>query len=77
MDPDFGTLEGLYPCMGECSASFKTHKTNNPDTPLYHEAMVGLYRAEFKEAMINELLELESHKTWTLVKKQLGLTYQD
>ena len=39
------------------------------DTPGVIEALSGLHREEFMEAMKQEILELEGHGTWTIMKR--------
>ena len=46
---------------------FKAKKGNDPDTPGMMEALSGLYRDEFMQAMQNEISELEHHGTWKIV----------
>jgi hypothetical protein len=44
--------------------------TSDQDTPRLHEAMRGDHRDEFLTAMGKEISELESHGTWTIVRKE-------
>ena len=68
-DVDTGGLDGLHPAMVQYPMALKANK-RDPDTPTYHEAMNGQHRSEFEEAMVQEITELEDHKTWTAVKKR-------
>ena len=47
---------------------FKAGK-KDADTPGMMEASSGPHREEFMEAMKQEILELESHGTWTVMKR--------
>ena len=47
---------------------FKAGK-KDADTPGMMEALSGPHREEFMEAMKQEILELESHGTWTVMKR--------
>ena len=44
-------------------------KHRDEDTPLYHEAMKGLHREGCREAMRQEIEQLEARKTWTIVPR--------
>lgn len=68
-DVDTGGLDGLHPGIIQFPSALKASRTHDPDTPTYTEAMNGMHREEFMEAMTNEIKELEDHKTWTTVQK--------
>ena len=68
-DVDTGGLDALHPAMLQYPMALKANQ-KDPDTPTYHEAMNGQQRAQFEEAMVKEVTELEEHKTWTAVPKR-------
>ena len=69
MDPEYGVMDGFVPdAMAQCPQLMKA-KSNDPDLPQLHEALAGPYREEFREAMRNEIKELEEHNTWTVVRR--------
>ena len=48
---------------------FKAKKGSDPDTPSMMEALSGEHRDAFMEAMKNEMLELEHHGTWKVIRR--------
>ena len=61
---------GVHPALVNYLEAFAAKKSrNDPDTPMYHEALAGPYKEEFKEAMAKEIAELEKGKVWTLTKR--------
>ena len=70
VDPDTGlydavhhTALNLYPNI------FKASAIHDPDSPTLHEAISGVHREEFLDAMMKEIQELEEHGTWTVIKR--------
>jgi hypothetical protein len=71
LDHDFGLYENLSPnSLMMAPHAMKASTTHDPDTPRLHEAMRGEHRDEFLAAMGKEIAELESHGTWTIVRKE-------
>jgi hypothetical protein len=60
-------LEGVHPAIAQFPAALKASK-KDPDSPTFQEAMTGLYREEFLEAMRTEVSELESHQCWDVMQ---------
>ncbi len=52
-----GLTEGLF--------SARKKRRDNPDTPMYHQAMQGPHRAEFVKAMSKELDSITNAHAWT------------
>ena len=70
LDRDFG----LYQSLGANALmshphAMKASTSHDPDSPRLHEAMRGEHHEDFLVAMGKEIEELESHGTWTVVKK--------
>ena len=61
-DPDTGLVDNVHPLYG-----FKAKKGLDPDTPLYHQAMMRPDSDEFREAQSVEIAALDKKKTWELV----------
>ena len=57
-----GTIEEIMPQAFE-HGLFKANK-NDPDSPNFAQAMSGTHAREFKQAMGEEIKELEEHGTW-------------
>jgi hypothetical protein len=71
LDHDFGLYENLSPNSFMLAPhAMKASATHDPDTPRLHEAMRGDHRDEFLTAMGKEISELESHGSWTVVRKE-------
>lgn len=72
MDPEFGVMDNLFPdAISRCPALLKASKANSdPDLPTMQEALSGPHRAEFLEAMQNEIQELEEHGTWDVIPRE-------
>ena len=66
---EMGALEGLHPGINQFPMSLKAEYGKDPDSPTYFEAMQGVDREQYQEAMVNEISELEEHKTWTQIPK--------
>jgi hypothetical protein len=49
--------------------AMKASATHAPDAPGLHEAMAGAHREAFLSAMWKGISELESHGTWTVIRK--------
>ena len=73
LDPEYGILDGLSSQSPDFLTAnpwmFKAKKGRDPDTPSIREALGGSHRREFIEGMAVEIQELESHGTWTVMKK--------
>ena len=71
MDPEFGVMDNLFPdAISRCPALLKASKAkSDPDLPTMQEALSGPHRAEFLEAMQNEIQELEEHGTWDVIPR--------
>ena len=71
-DVDAGRVHDDYhPTAGMTQGTaLKATKTRNPDVPMFGEAMSSEHRAEFEEAMDQEVLELIQHDTWLPVKRK-------
>jgi hypothetical protein len=70
LDRDFGLYDNLLANTLLCHPhAMKASTTPDPDSPRLHEAMSGEHREEFLAAMSKEIEELESHGTWTVIKK--------
>ena len=70
LNADYGLVDTLLPQMlGDGMGAFKANKMNDPDTPQLNDALTGPYRQEFLDAMRNEIVQLEHHKTWRVVPK--------
>jgi hypothetical protein len=48
----------------------KASATHDPDTPRLHEAMRSNQRDKFLTVMGKEIAKLESHETWTMIRKE-------
>ena len=71
LDHDFGLYDNLSPnSLMMAPHAMKASATHDPDTPRLHEAMRGEHRDEFLAAMGKEIAELESHGTWTVIRKE-------
>jgi hypothetical protein len=71
LDHDFGLYENLSPnSLLLAPHAMKASAVHDPDSPRLHEAMRGDHRDEFLSAMGKEISELESHGTWTIVRKE-------
>jgi hypothetical protein len=70
LDRDFGLYENLGADTLMCHPQAMTASTSHdPDPPRLHEAMDGEYCEDFLVAMGKETEELESHGTWSVLKK--------
>jgi hypothetical protein len=70
LDRDFGLHDNLLANTLMCHPhAMKASTTPDPDSPRLHEAMSGVHREDFLIAMSKEIEELESHGTWTVIKK--------
>ena len=73
MDPVYGILDGLSSQSPDFLTTnpwmFKSKKGKDPDTPTIKEALGGPHRNAFIEGMTVEIQELESHGTWTVMKR--------
>jgi len=70
LDRDFGLYDNLLAnTLMSHPHAMKASTTPDPDSPRLHEAMSGEHREEFLIAMSKEIEELESHGTWTVIKK--------
>ena len=73
MDHDFGILDGL----SDLSPDFlnrnpwmlKSKKCSDPDTPTMREALSWPYQEQFLDAMETEIVELEDHDKWEVMKR--------
>ena len=67
LDVTSGTMETVSPdVLGRvmhCMTGFKS-KQYDSNAPTFTEAMRGMYREDFLEAMGDEVEILESHDTW-------------
>jgi hypothetical protein len=71
LDHDFGLYKNLSPNLLLLAPyAMKALAVHDPDSPRLHEAMQGDHRDEFLAAMGKEISELESHGTWTIVRKE-------
>jgi hypothetical protein len=59
----------MHPGINQFPMALKAAYGKDPDTPTYAEAMSGADREMFEEAMVQEITELEEHKTWKTVLK--------
>ncbi len=70
LDRDFGLYDNLSANALMCHPqAMKASPTSDPDSPRLHDAMSGEHREDFLVAMSKEIEELESHGTWTVIKK--------
>jgi hypothetical protein len=70
LDQDFGLYENLEADTLMCHPhAMKASTSHDPDSLRLHEAMSGEHREDFLVAMGKEIEELESHGTWTIIKK--------
>jgi len=71
MDSEFGVMDNLFPdVISRCPSLLKASTSkSDPDTPSIQEALSGPYRQEFLDAMRDEILELEEHGTWDVIKR--------
>ena len=66
-DSEYGSMDNLPPdVLTQGLSMIRSFKSSiyDPDTPNYHQAMVSEHREEFKEAMREEIIQLENHNTW-------------
>ena len=68
-DIETGRLEGLHPCIAQYPMAMKAKKYADPDGPTYHESQHRQDKDLFNEAMVNEIEDLEAHKTWDIIPK--------
>ncbi len=69
MDPEYGIMDNFMPqTLSQVPQLLKATKSD-PDYPSLQEALASPMRQEFLDAMVVEIQELESHNTWTLVRK--------
>ena len=70
MDPEFGLMENImHQMMGKISQTINIFK-GYPDTPTLTESITGPYKADFMQAMTQEIKELEQHGTWAIVSRK-------
>jgi hypothetical protein len=67
MSPDSDELESVeayFTHMAFAAVQRKRHKTPDPDSPNFRDAMSGQHRVEFQKAMEVEIAQLVDKKTW-------------
>ena len=64
-DPMTGLVDNVHPLYG-----FKAKKGHDPDTPLYHQAMMRPDADEFRAAQLTEIAALDKKRTWELMLRQ-------
>ena len=64
LDTGTGIMDNVIP---HCPYTYKAKSSNDPDTPNIGQALTGVYRVEFLEAMRKEITELEGYSTWTII----------
>ncbi len=70
VDPDYGVFDSLPMESFTGSPHFmKAGSKSDPDTPGIKEALGGIHRDDFLEAMGKEIEELEEHETWNVMEK--------
>ena len=71
LDPNYGIFDNLPINMFTENPHFmKAAATKDPDTPTLKEVMMDFkHRDKFIKAMDVEIKELESHNTWTVMRK--------
>jgi hypothetical protein len=71
LDHDFGLYKNLSPTsLMRAPHAMKASSTHDPNSPRLHEAMRSKDGDELLFAMGKEIGELESHGTWTIVRKE-------
>jgi hypothetical protein len=72
LDHNFGLYENLSPSSSLMMArhAMKASVTHDPDTRRLHKAMHNEHQDKFLATMGKEIAELESHRTWTVVRKE-------
>ena len=69
MDVDTGRLEGLHPGIAQYPMALKASKQADPDGLTYNEVWMCLDREAFDDAMVQEIEDLQAHKTWDVISK--------
>ena len=64
-DPVTGLVDNIHPVFG-----MKAKKGHDPDTPLYHQAMMRQDADEFRQAMGVEIEALDKKKAWELTLRK-------
>ena len=59
LDPNSGCMEGAHPALHCYLSVFAAKKVEDPDSPQYHQALMGPHGVEFREAMTQEIVNLE------------------
>ena len=68
-DPDYVIVDAmLLHVQNQMSHLFKANKSD-PDSPNLGEALRGPHSEDFLEAMKSEIISLEEHDTWTVIRK--------
>ena len=80
LDPEYGVLDNFNNLSPDILTRnpwmFKSTK-KDPDTPGIREALTGEYKEDFLQGMVQEIEELEKHKTWELMKRSDIQEHQD